>query len=766
MKICLSNFRCYTDRDIETPDSGVLLLSGPSGKGKSTLLNAISFVITGEGKNVSSFGTTKTSVSVDFGGICISRSKRPNRLTLSYPDGTVLEDDVAQSVINKMFGQYFNQSSYIMQGNINTFLYMSPSEKLEFFEDFVFSHLDLSDKKERIKALIKERNTNLTASRSKLETIDTMLMAKKQPEKVSFPIKCQREERADIKAKYERLQKTKRELASKLESDMRTALSIQKANASKREELSRMTARRDYLKEELSSILRELEGLKREDVDHKDEIRRLQTEIEELNRARDMYMSAGSEEDISSMKSELEELKKALWKDETETEAEEAVDGYRQMIADLKRYYTAKEKLDSMDPPVDLNALRSDIHTAELCKKTLACPCCKESLSFDGERLHKLIKLPSMSVSELRSKLKKAESLEAERASYTRDIKEVEETYEEICTIDDANDSMQGFLTYIQENKEISKKIRDIETRIGITEDRNKRIREKRESSLKIFDKYNISADRVSEEVRMRTERVSVLREEERECSRERERRSVLERKREMNERDGEVCERAICGIEMEEEMDMNDINMNLEKCRNDMEKIESILKKMQEFDRYVEEKGLYDSLVRDKERYEREVEKWGELLESIYILKEKIVVAESLYLERTLDELNAKIQENLNMFFVEEPIVVSLETFKPVKGNKETKPQINLQVFYKGVDMDIMSLSGGERDRVNLAIVLSLNSIFNSPMLLLDECISSLDYNNFNRVIESLQENMKDKLVFLVCHQAEEGQFDDVLIL
>ncbi len=79
---------------------------------------------------------------------------------------------------------------------------------------------------------------------------------------------------------------------------------------------------------------------------------------------------------------------------------------------------------------------------------------------------------------------------------------------------------------------------------------------------------------------------------------------------------------------------------------------------------------------------------------------------------------------------------------------------------------MDLMSLSGGERDRVNLAIVLALNSLFNSPMLLLDECISSLDYNNFNKVIDALQENMKDKLVLLVCHQAEEGQFDDVLVL
>ena len=766
MKISLTNFRCYNSRDISTPNTGVLLLSGPSGKGKSTLLNAISYAITGEGKNINSFGTTKCSVSVEIDGIEITRTKRPNRLTVKYPDGTILEDDEAQVIINKTFGGYFNQSSYIMQGNLNTFLYMSPTEKLAFFEDFVFNHLDLSDKKNKIKDIIKERNTKLLSSRSKLDMGSQILSSKKEPEKPVFPIKSTKEERPEIKAKYERLKKNKTTRVYELETQMKRALEIQDKNRSRKEERTRLSMRKETIENELGSIRKTISETIVSNVDYTEDITTLTKDIKRLQQARDLLLSSGTIEDISDLESKRDKIKEEMWNDGSEEETQDAIDSYNQMIHDLDRYYNAKEGLEVLDPPVDLEGLRRDIQNAELCKKTLVCPCCKESLSFDGNILYKMMKLSSVSVSDLRKKLSKAESVESNRIRYNQIIEEVHATYDEIYTLDDARAGLQDYVEYMARNRKLESQLGIIEASIKNALEKNKKVEERRGTCMKIMEEYNVKEADILYVINAKQDRIAELTEITNESNRNR--RTVIDLKKkegELNDTLEDVTKR-IDSISLEEGEDPQSINETLAKERADLSKIESVLQKIDVYERNLEDRAEYDRLIKDKDLYEKEVKKWEELLESIYVLKEKISIAESLYLEKTLGELNVKIQENLNLFFTEEPIVVSLETFKPTKDKKESKPQINLQVFYKGVDMDLMSLSGGERDRVNLAIVLALNSLFNSPMLLLDECISSLDYNNFNKVIDALQENMKDKLVLLVCHQAEEGQFDDVLVL
>lgn len=766
MKISLTNFRCYNSRDIETPNTGVLLLSGPSGKGKSTLLNAISYAITGEGKNINTFGTTKCAVSVEIDGIVITRTKRPNRLTVKYPDGTVLEDDEAQVMINKTFGGYFNQSSYIMQGNLNTFLYMSPTEKLEFFEDFVFNHLDLSDKKDKVKALIKERNTNLLSCRSKLDMVTQMLSSRNEPEKAVFPIKSSKEERPEIKTKYERLKKTRSSKVYDLETQMKRSLEIQTRNASKKSEITRLEIKKESSERDLASVRENIGNITLNDTDYTSDINSLNKEIKSLQSARDLLLSSGTIEETKDLEEKMNMLKTELWNDGTEDETQEAIDAYTQMIHDLERYYMAKNKLENLDPRIDLDSLRKEIQNAELCKKTLKCPCCYEQLSFDGDRLYKLMKMPSSSVSELKNKLRRAESIESERDINNRIIKEVEETYEEIQTLDDSKDALHEYVQYMSKNRKVESDIKIIESNIRSITEKNKKVMEKRDMCMKIMSEYSVTEDTIQDTIKSKMDRIRELTDIMNENNRNKKTVADLERKVKDLESVIEDVDRRITMIELEEGDDPNVINEQLTKERSDLTKVETVLQKIELYERNVQERTEYDKLVKERDQYTKDVKKWEELLESIYVLKDKISIAESLYLEKTLGDLNVKIQENLNLFFTEEPIVVSLETFKPTKDKKESKPQINLQVFYKGVDMDLMSLSGGERDRVNLAIVLSLNSIFNSPMLLLDECISSLDYNNFNKVIDALQENMRDKLVLLVCHQAEEGQFDDVLVL
>jgi DNA repair exonuclease SbcCD ATPase subunit len=119
-----------------------------------------------------------------------------------------------------------------------------------------------------------------------------------------------------------------------------------------------------------------------------------------------------------------------------------------------------------------------------------------------------------------------------------------------------------------------------------------------------------------------------------------------------------------------------------------------------------------------------------------------------------------------LEKFFPDNPITVEIRPFKETK-KKEIKNCIDIVVGYKGENIDIESLSGGEYDRVVLSIVLSLNNIFGSELLMLDESISSLDDDASKNILYTLKDDFSDrKLVVMVSHQTEHGLFDKIVQL
>ena len=81
-------------------------------------------------------------------------------------------------------------------------------------------------------------------------------------------------------------------------------------------------------------------------------------------------------------------------------------------------------------------------------------------------------------------------------------------------------------------------------------------------------------------------------------------------------------------------------------------------------------------------------------------------------------------------------------------------------------MECDINMLSGGELARVVLAYTLALSEIFNTPILLLDECTSSLDQELTNVVFDGIRENFKGKLVLIIAHQIIMGTFDKIISL
>ena len=99
------------------------------------------------------------------------------------------EDDAGQSIINNLFGKNFSITGYISQSYLNSFIMMSPSDKLHFLEKFALEETDLCGKKIRCKKLIKEFKEELISNSSKLELSQDMLEKTMKPEVFDFPLK-------------------------------------------------------------------------------------------------------------------------------------------------------------------------------------------------------------------------------------------------------------------------------------------------------------------------------------------------------------------------------------------------------------------------------------------------------------------------------------------------------------------------------------------------------------------------------------------------
>ena len=147
----------------------------------------------------------------------------------------------------------------------------------------------------------------------------------------------------------------------------------------------------------------------------------------------------------------------------------------------------------------------------------------------------------------------------------------------------------------------------------------------------------------------------------------------------------------------------------------------------------------------------------------SLQRLKQNAIIVECKQLQDTVDNINLTMEDVLPLFF-DEPINMMLQLYKVLKTNKQLKPGLNISIKYKGVEYDnINQLSGGEGDRISLALILSLNQVSNSPIILLDECISSLDGSLKESCVMAMKK-MEGKTIICVDHEGVEGFYDNVI--
>lgn len=166
---------------------------------------------------------------------------------------------------------------------------------------------------------------------------------------------------------------------------------------------------------------------------------------------------------------------------------------------------------------------------------------------------------------------------------------------------------------------------------------------------------------------------------------------------------------------------------------------------------------------------HQTKLDELNEKLQRLEIIFETIKKLSIEPIEILIEIINLRFNYYLDKMFIDNPIKVLLSLYKSSSGPKSSsfnKISVNLQVYHgENSYTNINSLSGGESDRVSLALTLALASIVNTPFLFLDECMASLDLELREQCLTLIRETKtEDKIVIDVCHETVEGFHDKII--
>jgi DNA repair exonuclease SbcCD ATPase subunit len=215
VKLTLKNFRCYTSQVFEFEDNDLTLISGPSGRGKTTILLAIQFALYGSSnhKYLVSHNKTSCEVILEYKNFKVKRTKRPNILNLEMGN-KFYEDKEAQVLINKYFGAAFGAANSSL-----FFMDLTTDQKMEFLEKIVNTDCDVKELKNKIKIEISNLNKELAIIDGQILNTESMLEIIHQPLKVEKPINEGEEELTNLSE--EELSLRKEDILKQIEKNQR-----------------------------------------------------------------------------------------------------------------------------------------------------------------------------------------------------------------------------------------------------------------------------------------------------------------------------------------------------------------------------------------------------------------------------------------------------------------------------------------------------------------------------------------------------------------
>jgi DNA repair exonuclease SbcCD ATPase subunit len=809
--ITLTNFKTYESQTFNLGNSGLVLLSGVSGKGKTTILEAIYFCLYGKGSKVITHNKSSCKVQMLFNDFKIIRTKRPNILTVN----DIHEDEAAQEIINNKFGNTFDVSSYVNQNYFKSFIYLSPVEKLSFLEKFAFNQFNLIDIKAKCKETIHEHQQQLIASTSKLELSKEILNNHVEPKLVEFPISCNKKN-IDKHINNENIKYKNTTIKIKKHNKHLRFLSCERhstelfivTNESTVNELKTIDSKLNQLIHDTNNTtyegddkLTEYKSIL-ECIKQSKEYDTLKTTIQ----IHEEKLNIMKKREIDDINSRISQINEYHWEEYTNSEIKELINEYEIFVSDiielnrLELEYTKYEwltddyitdlQLKTDKYSNDINIITDIYNNLVLKQKVYTCPSCKSHLKFDKDTVHlethykidntytlEEITIEKADLEQLKAKLdkqlRKYKNELVMKQTINTQIQNIKVCYDEIKELKELKEDLDYIKSYKIEHESLDSEKHLLQS--NLNNDTYSKSYNIDNNDLNILKSkfanltsncdhetpHNYSEDEIKDIIReqkYQNESLQKLKQEE-----------ILIKNRQIE---------LIDALEMTKISHLQtygsvstiaDIDINITKCTNNIQKLldikteqENILEQIELWKSYANEYDTYNGWKTNVCEYQKLEDVSKNKLSAVSTFKNIILEAESIALLHIVDEINTHCQIFLDMFFPEDPLIAQIVPFK----ESTSKASINIEIQYKSMQCDISMLSGGESARVSLAFTLALSQIFNSPIIMLDECTASLDEELTNTVFNSIKSTFNDKLVIIVAHQISEALFDKVIQL
>lgn len=826
MKIELRNFKCYDHYIVDFPTGTISLLKGPSGVGKSSILQAITWCLYGSLRGVDNRlnAKVKMSVCITFDdNFIIYRQKRPGFLKVTN-NNVDYEDDVGQALINEKFqtSNLWSSISYISQGERNALLSSSNTVRMETLNDIAFNQENPCVYIEKIQEEVKKRTNNYTVKSQIYDSECDKYNQEKKEKKITTK-KCLNDDEIEslnneiatkedglnklhqkivvnekLKAGYAQIEqslKDKQEQFKKLDSKLlETDIDKLETNIYQFNELLQNKIRSTKEIELRTKKKQELELKKKELANIKKQLDLLPTDIKEQL---DIYESEFTgDKSVINIKTlqRLQnekanfELNKAKAAKLNIVYDEIIIDAEKHKIDTILNAQNSLKLIKEIDQlTIDYNnyelkdfdkeklaLLKSELAAAKQNRDIVECPQCETGLRNANGKLVLASNKP-VSLAEINAIEKEILSNETNKKyNDKKDIlKQQLSSLQALLPKDIPKD-----VKYLNASEivVIKQRLTDLNKIVILDEgtydlnliDDILTWRDQLKEYNIIFNKFNEASlnfntlqSLFSETDTSVIQDTDTIQENEKDLTRK-----ITEHKNLITRFNNEISK----------ENYLNNDIASLEKKLATLQRPEiindspsEILKEIKMLKEKIDIGKLANKMAIEYNNITKLGQETEEEHKRVFYtnkLQEIAKTIESQVLQDIVDNINQDLSDIVSKLF-DEPITVILSLYKELKTKKQIKAVVNLQITYKGSEFNnINELSGGEGDRISLAVTLALNKISGSTLLLLDESLGSFDGELKEKAIECIRDHTGGKTVVCIAHEGVDGYYDQVIAL
>lgn len=788
MRITLNGFRCHLDRTFEFDDNKIHLLKGDSGIGKSTILWAIFWGLYGNLQHLSNaqHPTKKTSVLLEFDHVKITRSKRPDTLlveTITTDSNNsdipfILTDQPAQDWIYSNFGKKENwiASSYLSQGDRHSLLVSGQQDRLDLIQNYSFQLEDPETYFDRLDTINQDIQSKFDSHQHIYITLSEQL--NQQQIHLDRPILSvlQLQEyiinhtkniqhlqilnnesitQKERQKNYDTWLNIKSSLETQwlnftipeinipdietqiqiYESEMKY-LPIQTYKTNLLQSIEHMNLQLDILKLKLL----EYNGI---EPISQDMYQQLLTQRQQYNKHIQICKQLNIQYNVDDIQRYIDTMKHIL--------------EYQRWFPIKKAKLDLQSQIDKIPEkkmnPLDLETMKSTYLEWQQSIQVKHCPHCQKGIFIQNNELHCYHQpiATREQITQLEKNIQKWNQewlLQQQRLLLSSKLSAYDTIIDIPITIPEL-DSIK-----IKEYTDIIKLLSSMTIIENVFD--NLEIRKEKDQSIKNLEILKNGLEKQKEQLLHIPEIPTILKtEQEYKLLIQQNRNRIdiynqsLKQKEEIFHKINQY-QQLITSIQLD-----STIDTKYEELKKQVDNEKEYLHYLEIANSYLDKKSKLDTDKIHVDTIHKE-------LMCIQKLRQISKEVESEMLNDLVETLNTSMNEFAGILF-DSPITLTLSTFKTLKSTKHTKPQINLQITYKNMECDWKQLSGGEIDRISLCILLAFSKLSPSPIILLDECLVSLDGNLKSIAIELLRQQT-DKTVLVVLHDAVEGEFDNTL--